>query len=222
MTASPVLRMTRPSVHVPLPRQTTLDERGAALFELENNVIHESTGASLHTADMSLELIRSVSNYLRTFTHPFDHKLFIVLSNETRLRDTGYCKVRNLMNLTPSGADEAGGIPTVLKVMNGLNLWGFHVDDLMDDELVVQAKALMHVTMRLILLEDAEEFIDSYYSGLRRATFITDPELVDLVKQYPEHHERIADAVTARQSVDVGLLREMIETGSLAVNEGQL
>lgn len=219
---SPVLRMTKPMVTVPLPHHASLDVRDQAMFNLENNIVHPSAGANL-PKNLPLDLIHSISEYLTVFPHPFDHKMFIIALNTNGLDDKNYMKTRNLIALTPRDIFNSGGVESARQVMNGLSLWEIYTDrELLVGHESFQAQALMHVTLTLLTLEDNDEYVATYYSGDRRAKTLLDPELVDLVKDYPEHHKLISETIQARQGADAGLLREMVSSGSRSVNEGQL
>lgn len=228
---TPVLRMTRPSATVPPPRQTTFDEQGNAMYELENTIIHSSVTERFKDRGMPVELVSAIGGFLRAFSTPDDHDLFLALANNPEKHDTGHYRIRNLINLSPMtssgmpmGAFEHEGLRQTLYLLNGLSVWGIVTTrGIVEGKIAEQAKALMYATACVEYDVSSYPITEHYISSrLRRSRFLTDPDFADLLMEFPEHHKLIADTVAKRDSIDVGMLRELIMGSALAISEGTL
>jgi hypothetical protein len=229
--SSPVLRMTKPSAMVPPPRQTVFGEQANAMYELENSIVHKTVTERFNDREMPVGLISAIGGFLRAFSDPEDHALFLELANHPEQHDTGHYKIRNLINLSPmtdSGvpvdAFEMEGLKQTLYLLNGLSVWGINTSrSVIEGKQAEQAKALLYaatcVEYRVLAYPLSEHYISS---RLRRSRFLTDPEFADLLMEFPEHHRLITDTVIDRNVIDAEMLRQVVTGSALAISEGTL
>jgi hypothetical protein len=220
--------MTKPRASVPPPRQFFFDEGSTAMYELENRILHPAVAERFHDRHMDLDLIQSIIGFLKVFNGSYEHELFVRLANNPEADDTDHYKIRNLIALTPLEVYSAetsfnDRLGNALTIMNGLSVWSIRTDNaLVVGDMAVQARALMSVTA-LTQYSLGVEIISHWVSDpLRHSNFLDDPELAQLVKEYPQHHEMIADAILTRESCDAELIRAALTEGSLVINEGML
>lgn len=224
----PVLRMTKPIVSVPPPRQFLFDEGSTAMYELENNVLNPAVEDRFRDRHMDLDLIQSIIGFLKVFNTKHEHELFVQLANNPEASDSGHYKIRNLIALAPLDAyiyesSVNDRLRNALRIMNGLSVWGIRTDNaLVVGDMAVQARALMYVTA-MTQYSMGVDIVSHWVSNpYRHSNFFSDPELAQLVMEHPEHCERIADIILSRESYDAELIRSALTVGSLAVNEGML
>lgn len=227
---APVLRMTKPSIVLPPPLQKRSDERSNAMYELETNVVHRKSLAAFRDREMPLELISSISDFLKLFSDPDDHSFFIQIANNPDRNPTDHTKIWNLLNLTPHSllnsqeTDVRLTMRAALSLMNGLNIWGFPTDSsLVEGSRAAQAQALLYVTARVRYACDTSPTIMHNVSyPLLMNEFLSDPEFADLIMEYPQHQRLIAETVVSRESIDAEVIRPLILEGARVINEGML
>jgi hypothetical protein len=118
------------------------------------------------------------------------------------------------------------------EMIRGLNfIEHFHGHDIseMDGEKFELAKAYLRVTEAIIYGTDHHDALNDSPSGKNRSImafaitgrFIADPELSDLIAEYPEKAAMMADFIYEREMTDAVLIRKYIEDGT-ALREGML
>lgn len=229
--SSPVLRMTRPSVMIPPPRQTIFGEQADAMYELENSILHKMVTERFNDRQMPMDLISAIGGFLKALSDPEDHALFLEVANHPENHDTGNFKLRNLINLSPMteagvpvDAFEMEGLKQTLYLLNGLSVWGIDTSrSVIEGRQAEQAKALMYAAKCVEYRVPAYPLSEHYVtSRLRRARFLTDPEFADLLMEFPEHYRLITDTVLDRHVIDADMLRTVVTGSALAVSEGFL
>lgn len=118
------------------------------------------------------------------------------------------------------------------EMIRGLNfIEHFHGHDIseLDGERFELAKAFLRVTEAIIYGTDNHEALNDSPSGKNRSImafaitgrFIADPDLADLIAEYPEKAGMMADFIYEREMTDAALLRQYVENDG-ALRDGML